>query len=336
MLRQITLIITCLVGSWQLSEAQDPIFSQFYAAPLQLNPAFAGNTYAPRININYRNQWPDLNNAYITYAASFDQFLENLNSGFGLMILSDDAGQGLLKTNKISGFYSYRLQVDRDFFIKFGVEGSLIQTRFDWDQYLFGDAIDPTFGSVSPGGLPYPTEEIRPESLSKAYFDISSGLLLYNPFFYAGVSVKHMNTPDEAILGVNSNLNTGLPMRLTAHGGMEITLREGNKRRLPAFVSPNIMFIKQGDFGQLNVGAYGSLGFAFVGAWYRYTFTNADAAIVLAGVQQGIFKIAYSYDVTISGLSGKTGGSHEISLVINFDLNRPRRIDYNDCFRMFR
>ncbi|MEL7422621.1 MAG: type IX secretion system membrane protein PorP/SprF, partial [Bacteroidota bacterium] len=40
-------------------QAQDPIFSQFYAAPLQLNPAFAGTTIAPRFTFNHRNQYPN-------------------------------------------------------------------------------------------------------------------------------------------------------------------------------------------------------------------------------------------------------------------------------------
>ena len=90
------------------SQAQDPIFSQYYAAPLQLNPAFAGNTYSPHIAINYRNQWPSLNQAYVTYAVSYSQFFKDFNSGIGLMILTDDAGQGLYKTTKVSGVYSYK------------------------------------------------------------------------------------------------------------------------------------------------------------------------------------------------------------------------------------
>ncbi|MFM8742085.1 MAG: type IX secretion system membrane protein PorP/SprF, partial [Cytophagales bacterium] len=35
-------------------DAQDPQFSQFYAAPLYLNPAFAGSTNQNRVGINYR------------------------------------------------------------------------------------------------------------------------------------------------------------------------------------------------------------------------------------------------------------------------------------------
>ena len=100
-------------------QAQDPVFSQFYAAPLQINPAFAGNAFAPHLAINYRNQWPQFK-IYETYSASFDQYFDGLNSGIGLYILADDAGSGILKTTKISGIYAYRLQIDREFSIKFG------------------------------------------------------------------------------------------------------------------------------------------------------------------------------------------------------------------------
>ena len=52
--------------------AQDPHFSQYYAAPTYLNPAFAGTGADHRFIANYRNQWPDISNGFITYAFSYD------------------------------------------------------------------------------------------------------------------------------------------------------------------------------------------------------------------------------------------------------------------------
>ncbi len=335
--KRITLIAACIVFLFNIGYSQDPIFSQFYAAPLQLNPAFTGNTYSPNIALNYRNQWPDIPNAYITYAASVDQFSESLNSGFGLLLLSDQAGDGLLQTNKLSGFYAYKIQVNRELNFKIGTEFTVVQSKLDWDRLVFRDQLDPEFGPISPGGSPFPTDELQPDNLTKTYFDFSAGFLAYSKQFYGGIALKHLITPNEYFYPTNSNLNTGLPMRVTIHGGAEFIIVEGNKRKPAAFISPNIMFIKQGDFGQINAGAYGSVGRVFAGLWYRHAFSNPDAAIVMVGVRESGFKIGYSYDLTVSGLSniaGGTGGSHEISFIINFE--KKRGVDYSDCFGLFR
>lgn len=316
---------------------QDPIFSQFYAAPLQLNPAFAGNNYAPRVAFNYRNQYPSWTSegsAYETYSASYDQYFDDLNSGIGLLVLTDDAGNGILKTNRLSAVYSYRLQLNRSLYAKIGVEGSFVQTQLDWDKLLFPDQIDPESGPVSPGGTPIPSTEVRPDDLTVNSFDLSTGMLLYSDVFYGGVTLKHLNTPRESFLDINDNLNNGLPLRVSLHTGAQFRLQPDNKGNSPAFLSPNLMYVRQGDFQQMNVGAYAGAAFVFGGLWYRTTFTNSDAAIFLVGVRKDIFKIGYSYDLTISGLAGQTGGSHEISLSLNFE--RSRRVDINDCFEMFR
>ncbi|MCG8577246.1 MAG: type IX secretion system membrane protein PorP/SprF, partial [Flavobacteriales bacterium] len=48
------------------SWSQDPEFTQFYANPIYLNPAFAGSHGCPRLNLNHRNQWPSISGAFVT------------------------------------------------------------------------------------------------------------------------------------------------------------------------------------------------------------------------------------------------------------------------------
>jgi len=53
----LTLILAAISYSNDL-KAQDPHFSQFYAAPLYLNPALAGTSAGNyRVGVNYRDQW---------------------------------------------------------------------------------------------------------------------------------------------------------------------------------------------------------------------------------------------------------------------------------------
>ena len=210
----IVIVVCALVRITSLS-AQDPVFSQFYAAPLQLNPAFAGIVYAPNFNLNYRNQWPAINSAYQTYAASYDQFFRDFNSGLGVYVQSDNAGNGIIRTNKGSIAYSYRVRVNSEWELRLGIEAGALQTRLDWSKLVFPDQLDPEFGPVSPGGTPIPSEEDQPDDLNKTYFDIGVGGLVYSRNFYVGRTMKHLNTPGQAYLAFDDNLTNGLPIRWT-------------------------------------------------------------------------------------------------------------------------
>ena len=120
MLRKFFLIFLILFTITEFSYAQDPHFSQFYANSLYLNPALAGSVVCPRLNLNYRNQWPAISGTFITYSASYDQHIDVLNGGIGVLVYSDRQGAGTLSTTNFSGIYSYRLEVSRNFSLKAG------------------------------------------------------------------------------------------------------------------------------------------------------------------------------------------------------------------------
>ena len=220
------------------------------------------------------------------------------------------------------------------------MEVGLYQARVDWDRFQFGDQIDNEVGVID--GLP--TEELRPAQLSTTLFDASAGVLFYSGPVYAGISMKHLNRPNETFLQINENLFAGRPLRLTIHAGGEFDLGRRNKRGSRSFISPNLMFVKQGDTGQVNVGAYIGSGRIYGGAWFRHNFTFADAAIFSVGVREGVLNIGYSYDMTVSQLAsapGGTGNTHEISLGITLADSKLLRKKansqrWNNCFKMFR
>lgn len=338
------LFILCILSISSSVGAQDPVFSQYYTSPLFINPAFSGIALAPKISLNYRNQYPGWPNAYSTFAAAYEQPIENLNSSLGLIVMGDAAGNGLLKTNRVSGIFGYQVRVNNGLAIKFGVEAGIIQSSIDWDRLVFVDQLDPRYGQEDQFGNPLISEELIPESLTKVIPDISVGMIFYTSKFYGAIGVKHLNSPDESLLALNPNLNLGIPIAFSLQAGGQIILQEGNNRRPSTFLSPNLLFIKQGALGQINGGAYAGFGKFFAGLWYRHTFSNPDAIIGLFGFRYGVMKLGYSYDITISKLStveGGTGGTHEISLSFNLEdseiFKRKRRNSrYSDCFKIFR
>lgn len=332
------LFVLFFVSGLFSSQAQDVTFSQFFAAPLHLNPAMVGVAGSSRVTLNYRNQWPNWPNAYRTYAVAYEQPLPFTNGSIGVRALTDDAGNGIYRTTAIGGVYGYNLKMSSEFNIQFGIDAGILQTRLDWDQLLFGDQLDPLLG----GDASQFTAENRPENLQRTVVDISTGVVFYGRNVYAGLALHHLNQPDESLLEINDNLRAGRPIRFTVHGGWQINLSSGNIRKGEAFISPNILYARQSDFSQLTAGTYAGYKSVFGGMWYRLTEQNADAVIALVGYKYNGLRIGYSYDLTVSGLAvGTTGGTHEVSLGFVFSetesfKKRQRRTQYNDCFGMFK
>ena len=291
------------------ANAQDPQFSQFYANPIYLNPAFAGTAFCPRIHVNYRNQWPAIPGSFVTYSASYDQYVKALSGGIGVYVLSDVAGKGSLTTNRISAMYSYSQALTRTLSLNFSLEASFFQKAVNWSKLTFGDQIDERKGFI------YETNDIqRSENIYKA--DFSAGALLYSPIYFVGLAVHHLNQPNESLVLRESKL----PIKWTIHGGANISIGPArNENNL--VLSPNILYQIQGDFQQVNVGIYAKKGPVVFGVWYRFS----DAFIMLLGFEFQQFKIGYSYDLTTSDLSTATGGAHEVSFSYRIDCKPKRR-----------
>lgn len=299
--RIVTMVV--LLSATLSSRAQDPTFTQFYANPLYLNPAFAGSHGCPRFALNYRNEWPSLSGNYVTYSASYDQYFKNISGGFGVLATHDQQGQGTINTSMLGIVYSYHLKVSRKFSMMFGARAAWYQKFLDWDKLTFGDMIDPRRGFI------YSTGDV-PRGGSRGFFDASAGVVGYSKSFFFGFAAHHLNTPNESMIIGDSPL----PMRFTGHMGADIPLGKKSKYSNGTNIMPNVIYQYQNGFQELSIGTYVKYGAFNVGVWYR----NRDAFIMTIGVNTGKFKLGYSYDVTVSKLNnGVSGGSHELSLGLN-------------------
>lgn len=290
------------------ASAQDPSFTQFYSNPIYLNPAFAGSHGCPRFALNYRNQWPSLSGNYVTYAAGYDQYFKTISGGIGVLATHDMQGQGTIQTSMLGLIYSYHLNVNRKFSLMFGARAAWYQKFLDWDKLTFGDMIDARRGFI------YQTGDV-PRGGTRGFFDASAGIVGYSDFLFFGVAVHHLNMPNESMIVGTSKL----PMRYTGHIGAEIKLGGKSKYSNSASIMPNIIYQYQNGFQELNVGTYVKYGIFTAGVWYR----SSDAFITTIGINTGMFKLGYSYDVTVSKLNnGVSGGSHEVSLGLNLNCKK--------------
>ncbi|NLJ82751.1 MAG: type IX secretion system membrane protein PorP/SprF [Bacteroidales bacterium] len=312
--------------------AQDVHFSQYYANPLYLNPSFAGSVVCPRIIANFRDQWPAVSGAYTSYSASYDQHFDAISGGIGILFLGDRAASGTVNTNAISAIYSYKLDLSKKVAMRMALQATFQQKTLDWTKLVLPDMIDPKYGVV------YETQE-DVKYLSKGIADFSAGLVFYSDKAYGGLSVNHFTQPKEGFLGTDDDFSR-LPIKFTAHAGALLNINKHRskttKRLGDMSISPNLIFQYQSKLGDgaeyitMNYGAYFNYYPLTVGMWFRNGFQNADALIILFGIEYEFFKIGYSYDMSVS-LKG-SGGSHEIST--QFKLPCPvkqRRIRALNC-----
>jgi len=302
------IFILALLAKVPPAFGQDAIFSQFYSAPLYLNPAFAGASECSRLVFNYRNQpWPDFG-TFSTFNFSFDQAIDPLRGGLGFLLTSDHQA-GLIMRNHISAIYSLHLQVTRDFHLNFGAQAGYLRKDLNWDRLVFADQFDTGSGIINPQTEP------RPDQTWRHAADFAAGILLYNEQFYGGAAIHHITRPEESFFDSHP-----LPLKITAHAGFHIPIGQKGPSfasQEQFFLSPNVIFQNQGMHNRINYGIYAGISQFVAGVWLRQDFSLPETLIFMVGLNPGKYRVAYSYDHSLSGFSGIYHGAHEISVSLN-------------------
>ncbi len=319
-----SLLLWAAVGTVMLW-AQDPQFSQFYANPLLVNPAFAGTGYGPRIAMSYRRQWAAIPTAFKTFATAIDMpfKLGKTNHGAGLVALVDQAGEGNLTKLDIQLAYAYELPLNDKHFIRLGLAGGIQQSNIDLLKLRFPDQIDPNTGFVDANGVPNFTNELiynnsRPTRITE---EVTAGALYYNPLAFLGVTFNHITQPQQTFL-VSGAPDARLPLKFSVYTGVKAPLKETRYKKY--YLIPTLLYKMQGPFKQLDAGVYVDMEPVIFGLWYR-GIRNPDAVVLLVGFKQGRFSMGYSYDYTISSLTNRvSGGSHEVTIVVEIE-KEPRK-----------
>lgn len=335
--RYILSILSALVlilGLTSTVTAQDPQFSQFYAAPLYLNPAFAGSTSQARAGINYRNQWPAIDANFTTMSAFFDYYIEDKKSGVGVLLMRDQEGLAGLRSISLGLQYSYELQITDFLGFRPGVQVSLYNRDINFNKLTFGDQFDEN------GEIAQPSQEFADLNTgqSRTFVDLSFGGVLFTKVAWIGVSANHLNTPNQSLIGEEAEL----PMKLSVHGGFKYFLKPGvvgngiYAREAERSIAPAFQYRHQGDFDQIDLGVYFTFEPLVLGTWYRGVpfksingLSNNESLVLLLGfVKLGAkdaINLGYSFDYTISKLGTGSGGAHEFSLVYTWPMRNPRK-----------
>lgn len=317
--RKALLVILCLPAYASLG--QDAHFTQFYASPTYLSPAFAGTGVQSRFALAYRDQWPSIPGTFTTVHASFDHYLREINSGIGMSVVHDRAGSGALRYTGVNAQYAYEFQLKRKVFLRPAIQFGYMQHSVDWGRLVFGD-------QLARGGGVGTYESL--EGRTARWTDVGSGLLYFTPKTWLGVSWLHMNKPNQSLLLGES----AVPGKVSVHGGRRMRIRTPVIRHKQNYIIAAFNYKSQGKYDQLDLGAYFEREPFFMGLWYRGIplfkayepgYGNSDAIAVVLGASVNGLRIGYSYDITISKLAGRSGGAHELTLVYELADKRKKK-----------
>ncbi len=322
-MKKVIFILTLALCNMAL-KAQDYRFSQFYNAPVTLNPALTGDHNLDyRLILNYRNQWSDVADGFKTVSASYDmpafEDVEGINKmGFGLSYLADEAGTTEFGFTNVNLSFAYHTRTTRFSKLSGGLVLGYGQSKINlnnvkWESQHNGNNYDPSL----PSGEVAFVDQVR-------YFDAGLGLTYVHidPYndrkFIFGLSATHVNFPNNSFI---DQYQSRLKPRLSLHGEADFGLET-------VTLKPKLLVMSQGPSTSFTIGSL--VGFnlgkqpdsrftdAYVGSsfdlglFYRY-----NESVYFAAQYQ--FKknllIGVSYDFIITDLAAATSaGGYEIAL----------------------
>jgi len=304
---------------------QDFHYSQFYAAPLYLNPALTGSTELSRVGVNYRKQWPGLDQDFNAYSAYFDHYSYDLRSGFGISANSFQERNMNVKTSDVSFYYAYNLKLAETWNFRMGTQASIVRRSASLDNLVFGDQVD-LFNRTITANTIDNIADFQPYS----YLDLSFGALLTNENFWLGTAFHHVNEPR---LSFYPDDEVGfLPIKWSVHGGWNFPLGANQYfgSKFDNMASVMVNYKKQGPFQQLDIGTQLLYRGVISGISYRgipglRSMPNQDSIIFMLGLKlESGMVIGYSYDFMISNIGVQTKGAHELSVRYQFMIGEPR------------
>lgn len=297
-------ILLLMVQTGSLSIfGQDAIHSQFMFDDLSVNPGHTGINDYHKLTAGFRDQWPGLKNAFVSYFASYDQKIPDINSGVGIQVFRDISGGRYTRTSA-ELFYSYQFKINRHLTLSPGLQAAVVQRAIR--------ASDLTLPDDSPYSG-YASSEILSDR-SSVFPDFGCGVVAtLSDRYSAGIAAHHLNAPVETLSDISQKRT---PLSLSAHFISYFPLRFGKFEDEKIIFSPGFYFKQQQYQNIFSIGLNIAYDPFFVGIWSRSASKIIpQSAFFLAGVEQNSFRIVYSYDSKIFYADFAGVGAHEITLV---------------------
>jgi type IX secretion system PorP/SprF family membrane protein len=280
--------------------------TQYLINPYSLTPTLAGYTGYSEVFMSYRNDWTKIYGSPRTFSANGFGNIYQQKMWLGGEAVMDKTD--ILSTFKLNASYTYKLMVEDDQFLYFGVWGTFYQTSVNLGNSIGVDPSDPIFSD--------------PSKLNSSAMNAGFGIHYNRNRFNLGFSIPSLfgsndeyqgsaykfKVQREAMVYSSYLFDMGELWQMQAYGVFRRTTNE------PSILELSTLFIYQQQF------------------WGGLLYRNSGALALNIGayITRG-FVFNYSYEIGMSGINQGSGGSHEIGIGYRFNFQDTNYFEKKDA-----
>lgn len=308
-MKKVIVFICVVLFALSTNAQQIGALGHSYLKPIVYNPALTGASGYANAMLISKLQWTGFKGAPQLNVFNFDGNLRNKNIGLGVGLISDKKGL----TNRVGGnfAYAYRLRLNKDIDLHFGISAGLINQSHDFSSIVVETSgIDPAISSDKQNKLTYDANAGFVFKWKALVFGASSPQIIGNKVEYKSDTTVSSYTQSRHYIGhlqYKFFVNEEKGIAIIPNAIVRVVANA------PLQYDGTVSFDWQDKF--------------WVGATYKSAYAvGANAGVCI----KKRFCIGYSYDFGIGSISSYSGMTHEIMLNFKFgkkEENQPDEID---------
>lgn len=327
------IIILCLALGCLESRAQDTKVSHPFMWKSFNNPGYSGFDGLMSANFGMQRAFWGHPLNFQSYFLSLDMpFREKRVFGLGgtsLFFQRDQESSVNYVTNMVSGVISVRARIMRNTVLQLGLQPCFYQKSLDASKFVLGDQLDPYYGKI----MDLSPEMVKLYSDKVNIFDFAVGLygktdltLRYGSIASVeyGFSVYHVIEPSQSFMSEHGSLaaeDNLINRRMSAY--LSYAHPAVLSAEFNTVVSPYLMYEKQGNMQNLQIGAYweeeryGLVGMALKQDQYGgFSFSSLmfHLGLNVAKTPKQNFRICYTFETPTNQGTICKNTSHSLSI----------------------
>ncbi|MCT4581377.1 MAG: type IX secretion system membrane protein PorP/SprF [Flavobacteriales bacterium] len=288
-MKQVGILLAVFLWMGAIIAQQIPLFSNYNASLLTVNPAYAGSKEKTVFSLVNRNQWIGFKGAPTTQALNIHTPILYRNMGVGLALLKDKIGP--LSNTSIHLNFAYQIKLSKSSYIAMGIRGGGDFMAGSFNQLKTIESEDPLLLNTS-------IAIFSPNFGVGAYYKCQKAFIGFSvPYL-----IKHQYSPS----------SSAILYSLKQHFYLTAGMNEKLKMKMQYIPSLIVKYTQAAPI-QLELTNILKVKNKYeIGLAYRLT----DAYIALLGIQiTNKVKLGYSFDWSFANRTFKNNqGSHEVYL----------------------